>query len=325
MKNILLLKGGGSSEHEISLISADFILSQIDQDKSRVYCVEIDAHFNWTLSGQSCELTTQRNLLVGNNTIQIDMAIPCFHGYPGETGDIQSFFQLINLPYLGCNSETSVICFNKLLTKLALENAGIKTTPFIQINSPKDTEQAMDFLDRHKSVYVKATNQGSSVGCYKVTEPSDLITKLRLAFDYSPHVILEKEIIGRELEVAVFEHDGDLNISNPGEIVCPNEFYSYEEKYSSDSKTETHIEANNLSEETISEIINQSLQAYDTLKLRHLSRIDFFLSDDNEVIINEVNTFPGHTNISMFPSMMANMGIDYKEFINQKIAELAQS
>jgi D-alanine-D-alanine ligase len=325
MKNILLLNGGGSTEHEISIISSEFILSQIDQSKYNVLCVEIDDNFNWSLQGETCELSFQKYLLTKSQEFKIDMAIPCFHGFPGETGDIQSLFELIKLPYLGCNSETSVVCFNKLLTKLTLENAGIKTTPFIQINSSKDTEEALSFFNIHKSIFVKATNQGSSVGCYRVNDKNDLIEKLELAFQFSPHVILEKEIIGRELEVALFEHDGDLNISNPGEIICPSEFYTYEEKYSSESQTKTHIEAKNISEKITTEIIEQSLKAYDCLKLRHLSRIDFFLSEKNEVLINEVNTFPGHTNISMFPAMMANMGINYKQFINQKIEELAQN
>lgn len=322
MKNILLLKGGGSTEHEISLISADFILSQIDHTKFNVLSVEVDRDFNWTLNENKCELTFDRILKSKEIEYTIHMAIPCFHGFPGETGDIQSYLELVRLPYLGCNSETSVICFNKLLTKLTLENAGIQTTPFVQINSPNDRLTAINFLKEHKSIYIKATNQGSSVGCYQVNSQEDLLEKMVTAFDFSPHVILEKEIIGRELEVAIFEHEGDLNISNPGEIICPNEFYSYEEKYSKDSKTKTHIEAMNIDEEVVNQIIDQSLKAYDCLKLRHLSRIDFFLSDDGQVLINEVNTFPGHTPISMFPSMMSNMGIQYKDFINQKIEEL---
>jgi D-alanine-D-alanine ligase len=204
---------------------------------------------------------------------------------------------------------------------------GVKTTPFISINNTSEIEllRAETFLDQHKVIYIKATNQGSSVGCYRVSKIEDLRKNLEEAFTFSPFVILEKEIKGRELEVAVFEFNDELLVTGPGEIICPNDFYTYEEKYNKDSKTITKTIAPDISESHLVTIKAQSEIAFRTLKLRHLSRIDFFLSEENEILINEINTFPGHTQISMFPSMLENTGVRYSEFINSHLKDLSKT
>ena len=325
MKNILLIMGGGSTEHDISLISAEYIKTQIDRSKFKLITVEIDKDFKWRLDGNLCELSSARLLKTSEDAIEIHAAIPCIHGYPGETGDIQSFFEMIGLPYFGCNSETSVLCFNKLMTKLMLEVHGLKTAPFMQVNSLADLIAAQAFFNQHKSVYVKATNQGSSVGCYRVDKSDELEGIIKDAFRFSPYVIIEKEIIGRELEVSAFEFDGKVHTTKPGEIDCPSDFYTYEAKYDQDSQTKTIVQAQDINEEALNEIHRQAGVAFSALKLRHLSRIDFFLTTDGEVLINEINTFPGHTNISMFPMMMENYGVKYSEFINQHLSTLVQN
>jgi D-alanine-D-alanine ligase len=325
MKNILLLMGGGSSEHEISLLSAQYIKEKIDETKYNVLEVEIDKNSKWQFKNTSCNLDFNKVLHTLSGDFTLDMAIPCLHGFPGETGDIQSFFELIGLPYLGCNSETSVLCFNKLSTKLWLEKSGIATTPFIQINgtSPNQIIEANQFLEEHNTVYVKATNQGSSVGCYRCENKKELDLAIKDAFNYSPYVIIEKEIIGREIEVSAFEFNNEVHITLPGEIECPGHFYSYEEKYAGNSHTVTHVVAPNISDSVNTEIKRQALAAFSILKLKHLSRIDFFLTKDNQVIINEINTFPGHTSISMFPTMMENYGVKYSEFLNSTLSSLS--
>jgi len=325
MKNILLIMGGGSTEHDISLISAEYIKSQVDRSKFHLLTVEIDKNFKWRLDGELCELSFAHLLKTAERAIEIHAAIPCIHGYPGETGDIQSFFELIGLPYFGCNSETSVLCFNKLMTKLVLEVHGLKTTPFMQVNSINELEKAYEFLDAHKTIYVKATNQGSSVGCYKVENSKSLKDIIEKAFSFSPYVILEKEIKGRELEVSAFEFNGKVHTTKPGEIDCPDEFYTYEAKYAEDSQTKTIVEAQGISDKALNEIQNQSQLAFKALRLRHLSRIDFFLTNEGDVLINEINTFPGHTKISMFPMMMENYGVKYSEFLNQHLSSLVQN
>lgn len=325
MKNILLVVGGGGTEHEISLISSEYIASQVDSNKFALYQVEITKNHEWKYQGQSCSINFNRELEFGSNKVDLHAAIPCIHGYPGETGDIQSFFELIKLPYFGCNPQTSILCFNKLATKLLLESYGVQTTPFIQIINPDETDLASQFFNKHKSVYVKATNQGSSVGCYKVDKLEELTARIKEAFQFSPFVILEKNISGRELEVAAFEYNGEIHTTVPGEIICPNDFYTYEEKYATDSATTTETVAKNIPDTVLTEIAGQSQLAFKALKLRHLSRIDFFYTDEGEVLINEINTFPGHTKISMFPSMMENHGVKYSDFINQHLDSLVEN
>lgn len=324
MKNILLLSGGGSTEHEITFLSAEYIKSKIDESCFKVFAVVIEKDGNWTLAGKPCELNFQKELICGDEVHAIDTALPCLHGFPGETGDIQSYFELIKLPYFGNTSETSVLCFNKLATKLMLEFSGIKTSPFLSLVDTGTSEiaKAYDFLKEHKAIYVKATNQGSSVGCYRVENKNDLEKTIKEAFEYSPFVIIEKEIKGREIEVAVFEFNKKVHATVPGEIECEG-FYTYEEKYSDESNTTTQVEAKDIPQATIKKIQEQTIKAFHTMKLRHLSRVDYFITSDNEVYLNEINTFPGHTSISMFPMMMENYGVSYSDFINEKLQALS--
>lgn len=321
-KNIVVLVGGGGTEHEISLLSADYIESQIDREVFNVHRVLIDKSQKWTYQGLPINFTFDGELTMGSEKFKVDAAIPCIHGPPGETGEVQAFLELLNIPFLGCKSEASILSFNKLATKLLLENAGIKTAPFVQLQKEDGQKKLELFFKEHKDIYLKATNQGSSVGCYHITDEKEISSRLKEAFSYSPYVIAEKTINGRELEVAVFEYNKKWTATIPGEIDCPSEFYSYEEKYSENSETKTLVEAPNISAENQAKMKEMALAAVETLKLRHLARIDFFLADDGEIYINEINTFPGHTKISMFPMMMENSGVKYFDYLNHTLNSL---
>jgi D-alanine-D-alanine ligase len=314
-KRVLLLCGGGSTEHDVSLVSVkhikDCLSSLVD---ITLTTVEINKTGEWIdESGKKFELTAG----------QFDVAIPCIHGHPGETGDIQSFFEMIKLPYLGCNPETSKMCFNKITTKLWATALGVANTPYLFISdlNEESLKRASDFHGAHGDIVVKASNQGSSVGCYLVEKNIDPTETIQKAFKFSPFVLIEKRMRPREIEVSVYEYDGKLQISYPGEIVCPSSFYSYEEKYSQISKTTTQTRAENLSEDLVKTITEYSAKLYHGLKLRHLSRIDFFV-EGNEVFLNEINTFPGLTPISMFPKMMEANGHSFKNFLAQHITNL---
>ncbi|MEE2671437.1 MAG: D-alanine--D-alanine ligase [Bdellovibrionota bacterium] len=321
-KNIVVLVGGGGTEHEISLLSADYIESQIDRESFNVHRVLIDKKQKWTYQGLPINFTFDGELTMGNEKFKVDAAIPCIHGPPGETGEVQAFLELLKIPFLGCRSEASILSFNKLATKLLLENAGIKTAPFVQLQKEDGLSKLEAFFSEHQDIYLKATNQGSSVGCYHITDKGQISANLEEAFTYSPYVIAEKTIVGRELEVAVFEYQNKWTATIPGEIDCPSEFYSYEEKYSEKSETKTLVEAPNVSPENQNKMKEMALAAVETLKLRHLARIDFFLADDGEIYINEINTFPGHTKISMFPMMMENSGVKYFDYLNSTLNSL---
>lgn len=323
-KNLLLIYGGGSTEHEVSIISAQYLKSQIDDKKYNIVEVEITHDGTWKHYSDTVEINFQKELVVnGKPLFELDIVIPCLHGFPGETGDLQSFLEMIGIAYIGCNSETSKLCFNKISTKLWLEAYDIATTPFLAINSASGEEllKVEEFQKIHSELFIKASNQGSSVGCFPLKEASEIADTVVAALALSPYVVVEKSIEGRELEVSVFSYNNEVHATVPGEIVCPTKFYSYEEKYADKSDTKTMIEAENITPAQVEKIKEMAIKAYHVLKLRHLSRIDFFLTNQGEIYINEINTFPGMTPISMFPKMMENYGVQFKDFLSQTIDE----
>ncbi len=318
--NILLVCGGDGAEHEISLISADYILK----------CLQANPNFNVIYAclhqgkyllkdGTVATLGEDATLTTPQGVIKIDCAVPCLHGTPGETGDIQSYFKLLHVPYIGCGPEASQRCFDKVTTKLYLSALGIPNSPYIWLNNLNETalKAAHAFFLVHQDVYVKAASQGSSVGCYHVTKLEDLDDTIAQAFTFSDTVLIEKNIVHRELEVAAYEIDGKLVVTNPGEIIMPqNVFYTYEEKYSKNSGTVTTVQPQGLSDSQKQHIRQLAEQAFKALKLRDLSRIDFFLSDSGEILINEINTFPGMTPISMFPKLLEHHGDKMTAFLS---------
>ncbi|PIP96194.1 MAG: D-alanine--D-alanine ligase [Bdellovibrio sp. CG12_big_fil_rev_8_21_14_0_65_39_13] len=322
-KNVLLICGGGGSEHDISLRSAKYLQEKLNSVADlEVYFVEIGKDQTRRDSkGRACELRKDGLLVLEDQTIKLDFAIPCIHGPPGESGHIQAVFEMMGLPFLGCGHEASILCFNKISTKLWLQALHIPVTPFVFLSDFNDEslQEVKNFFEIHKDVFIKASEQGSSVGCYHVTEKSQLETRLKEAFALSPFVLVEKTIKGRELEIATYQYNGQLFATNPGEIVCPDKFYTFEEKYNSESKTETKTEAQGLSSVIKEEMKSYAKRAFAGLRLKDLSRIDFFLDHEGSVYLNEINTFPGHTAISLFPLMMENNGLKYQDFLTDRI------
>lgn len=321
--NILLMSGGDGSEHEISLLSAKFIEKQLNLTKDfNVIKVVIHNHQFMLDEKTSGYFDADGDFVFGNKKVKVDCVVPCIHGIPGETGDIQSFLNIHNIPFIGCDAETSRYCFNKITTKLYFDALGIPNTPYaiIPLKTEKYKTVALEFFDKYNDIYVKAASQGSSVGCYHVTKRDDVWDSIVEAFQYSTEVIIEKNIIHRELEVAAYEIDGELKITNPGEIIIPdNLFYTFEEKYSKNSGTITTVTPENLTSEEIAKIRDLARRAFVGLKLRDLSRIDFFLSKEDGILINEINTFPGATPISMFPKMLSHNGDNMADFLAKAV------
>ncbi|NAW70193.1 D-alanine--D-alanine ligase [Vibrio sp. V27_P1S3P104] len=317
---ILLLCGGGSSEHEVSLVSANYIQQQLLLTPDfNVIRVEIKPTGWFTLSNELVSLDINTASLNGGNwSKKIDFVVPCIHGYPGETGDIQSLLELAGIPYLGCGPEASSNSFNKITSKLWYDALGIPNTPYLFLteNSATTKKNAEQAFEQWGALFIKAARQGSSVGCYKVTELEQVSHAVESAFHYSEQVLVEQAVKPRELEVAAYELSGELYISKPGEIIAPDDaFYSYEEKYSADSHSRTEVEAKNLTEEQRALIHACAKKVFTHMKLRHLSRIDFFLTEQGHIYLNEVNTFPGMTPISMFPKMLEHNGHKFSDFL----------
>lgn len=325
-RNVLLICGGGGTEHDISLISAKYFESKLAliPDINTVYlCIERDGRRTNKI-GQQCELRKAGEVFnkETQETIALDYAIPCIHGPPGENGHIQAVFELMGLPYLGANPEASISCFNKVMTKLWLDKLRVENSPytFARELNPQTLQDFEEFFEKNnQDIYIKATHQGSSVGCYHILKKELIKEKMSEALKLSPIVLAERTSRGRELEVAAFDYQGELHISSPGEIVCPEGFYTFEEKYNPDSKTVTNIEAKGIDQEIQDKIREMARVAFIGLGLKDLARIDFFLTEDNVPLINEINTFPGHTPISMFPMMMENLGIKYEDYLKNRI------
>ncbi|MCB9091038.1 MAG: D-alanine--D-alanine ligase [Halobacteriovoraceae bacterium] len=322
-KNILVLFGGGGNEHEISIVSKKYLIENLQSNDINIFEVEIKKDKFWYIQDKKVSLNFNKELIIDNNKYAIDFVFPCIHGYPVETGHLQSYLEMIGLPYFGNRPEASFATFNKFVTKLWLENYQIPTTPFISLTDcGKDSmARAIDFFETHSAgVFIKASSEGSSVGCYPTKSLEHLEENIKKAFQYSPEVIIEKLVNARELEVAVYQYRGQTYASAPGEILCPDKFYSYDEKYSEKSQTRTTLHPEALSDQTIKTIKNIALKAFKVLNLRHLSRIDFFYDESkNHVFINEINTLPGMTPISLFPKMMENNGQNFSEWLKSHL------
>lgn len=318
---ILLISGGQSSEHEVTLRSTGMIRDALqDTNEFEIHEVLISKDGKWLYKDIPCHIDHNQKLVWDGGDTFIDYCIPYIHGHTGETGHFAALMELNGIPFFGPGQEAALNTFNKITTKLWCDRLQIPNTPyFFLVNEDKASlEKAKIFLKENERVFIKASNQGSSVGCYEVKTESELSHAIKEAFTLSPYVLMEKAIDGRELEVSVFEFEGKIHVSLPGEIQAPG-FYSYDEKYAETSKTKTVTVAGDLSENTLRKIKDFSLKAFESFKLKDLARIDFFLDQNEQVSLNEINTFPGLTPISMFPKMMEAYGVEFKAFIKDRV------
>lgn len=324
---ILLIHGGGGTEHAISKISAGYLSKCLREISENIIEAQMqsDGSIVEVASGNPLALEWPGKIRSADEIVENAIVVPCIHGPPGETGQFQSMLELLGFKYLGNTSEPNQLCFNKASSKLWFDSLNIPNTPYIILSSTEATEMARaeEFLSHESGKgFLKAASQGSSVGCYPINSISELKKYLPMAFQFSPYVILEKTIIGRELEVAAFEYQGKLHLTLPGEILPPDHFYSYDEKYSASSKTRTVIVAENIPVNVLEKIQEISDRAFRCLRLRHLARIDFFyVPASSELFLNEINTFPGMTPISMFPKMMENYGVDFKLWLEDTLQQ----
>ncbi len=325
MTHILLLCGGSGTEHEVSLVSSKYIYQQLSElNMFQITYLEIkDGTWFHIDSGLEYQLRSDKSLLCGDENLGlVDYVIPCIHGYPGETGDLQSMLDMFGIPYLGCGAESSKNSFNKITSKLWYDALGIPNTPYLFLteNNQESHQFAVESFSQWGEVFVKAACQGSSVGCYKVTSKEQLSQAINDAFGFSDQVLVEKAVKPRELEVAAYQIDGVLYTTAPGEVTAPDDtFYSYDEKYGNNSLSTTKLTADDLSPQQLDFIEQYSRKVFTQMKLKDLSRIDFFLTEDNEIFLNEVNTFPGMTPISMFPKLLEHNGDSFKMFLQKAI------
>ena len=226
-----------------------------------------------------------------------------------------------NVPYLGATPEGHRNCFNKVTTKLYCQKLSIPTLDFIFVNDmqSESVERVLKFFNQHGGVFVKSSRQGSSVGCAMAKTTDEVQAALEIAFQNDSTVLVEPLVTARELELSAFEYSGKLHITIPGEVTPPdNDFYSFDEKYSSNSSSQTSVKAD-ISQTKVEEIQSYARKIFQSLELKDHCRIDFFFDQNQNVFLNEVNTFPGLTPISMFPKMMENYGVRFSDYLSEKI------
>ncbi len=330
---VLLLFGGESSEHEVSISSARNVYAAIDDSKYTVLLGYIDTMGKWWLLDRleenvephgAPQLTAVPGAgsfvtIPGSKVIKPQVILPILHGKNGEDGSVQGLAQLLHIPIVGCDMTASALCMDKLATKEILAKNGLNVAPY---QTHRKGDDAPDFnklsMNLGAPMFVKPSRAGSSVGVSKVYSEEELARALELAHRHDDVALIERGITGRELEVAVMGNPPYHQVSGVGEIKPGEDFYSYDAKYAATSRSQVTIPAA-LEARDQQRITQAAGKAYEFLGCRGLARVDFFLADDGTVYMNEINTLPGFTNISMYPKLWREKGISYSELIDHLI------
>ena len=342
MKKLGVIFGGMSTENKVSCISGASVIKNLNKEKYKIFPIFIDEDGNW----YKINMPNHEEINIENRTKienvfeylkQMDVIFPVLHGLYGEDGTIQGLLELLNVPYVGCGVLASSVGMDKVYTKVIFDKAGINQTKYVYVRKYNDkfiyvdnnfNEKIMNLeeissltVEKLKfPMFVKPSNSGSSVGINKVNNIQELEDAIVEACKYDRKILIEEGINGREVECAVLGNE-DVEASCVGEIKAADEFYSYDAKYKN-SESKTLIPAD-ISNEKSEEIRKLAIKAFKAIDGKGLSRVDFFMEKDTEkVYINEINTLPGFTSISMYPKLFENVGIKYADLLD-KVIELS--
>lgn len=344
---VAIVFGGVSSEHEISLLSATSVIRNLSPERFEQTRIGIQKNGEWFLfTGDVAEIAdgswqnnpTNRRCLISpdvssagillpdsGEVLPVDVFFPVLHGKNGEDGTIQGLFELSRIPYVGCGVLASSTCMDKAVTNMLLDQIGVAQAKFVWCYAEDWNENPAPIAEEIRTklgypVFVKPANAGSSVGVTKVSSPDALADAMTAAAKEDGRIVIEESIDGREVECAVLGNSKPI-ASVVGEILPAVEFYTYEAKYQDDN-SRLCIPAE-LPEEVTETIRSTAVRAYRLLGCTGLSRVDFFVRrSDNAVLLNEINTLPGFTNISMYPKLFAAAGVSYSELL-ERLIELA--
>lgn len=315
---VAIIFGGKSAEHEVSLQSAKNVLEAIDQEKYEPILISVDKSGRWRINDSLVALMPQIGLTKGENKISIDVAFPILHGPFGEDGTVQGLLKLANIPFVGSGVLGSAVGMDKDVMKRLLREASVPVGKFIALTS---SETVPDYWAVKQKLgapfFIKPANMGSSVGISKVHDAAEYLPAVKKAFAYDVKIVIEEYIKGREIECAVLGNDKPT-ASVPGEVISSHEFYSYEAKYVDKKGARLEIPAK-ISTKKTKEIKELAIKTFKTLSAEGLARVDFFLKDNGQIIVNEINTMPGFTAISMYPKLWEASGISYTELIDRLI------
>lgn len=342
---LAVILGGMSTEHDVSIVSGISVIKNLNKEKYEVFPIYIDEEGNWYKYNE--DIQNIGKIKVGDkikkieeiqNPIiylkQMDCIFPVLHGLYGEDGTIQGLFELLKIPYVGCKVLSSSISMDKAYTKMIFEKAGLKQAPYVYIREDKGKYRYIenDFTETNCTLeevskkieenisypmFIKPSNSGSSVGINKAKTKEELKNAIKFASKYDKKILIEQGIDGREVECAVLGNE-DVIASCIGEVLSAEEFYSFDSKYNN-QESRTQIPAD-LPEKITEKIRKQAIKAFKAVNGSGLSRVDFFVENKtNEIIINEINTMPGFTNISMYPKLFEASGISYSELLDRII------
>ncbi|HLV10123.1 MAG TPA: D-alanine--D-alanine ligase [Halanaerobiales bacterium] len=343
-----IIFGGKSAEHEVSLQSAKNVIDAIDRDKYEVVLIGMDKKGRWYLNKESQFLLNSTNpeliqlnksneelaLIPGEENRQflnvskqealnqIDVVFPILHGPYGEDGTVQGMLKLANIPFVGAGVLGSAIGMDKDVMKRLLRDAGIAIADFLVIMRHEINDIKFRTVKEKLGIplFIKPANLGSSVGISKANTEEEFYQAINLAFEYDNKIIVEEAIEGREIECSVLGNQKPI-ASVPGEIIANDDFYSYQAKYIDENGAILEIPAK-IPEDIKKQIRDIAIKTFKVLCCEGMARIDLFLKEDDTVVVNEINTIPGFTKISMYPKLWELSGIPYQELIN-KLIELA--
>lgn len=347
-KNVLLLFGGVSSEHEVSCMSVSYVYENIDTKKYKPILLGITKEGNWYLYSGSIEKVRnwkwskdRKNLrrayicpdrechgiMVeskdGWKQKKIDVVFPVLHGKNGEDGTMQGLLEIAGLPYVGCDVLGSAVCMDKDVCHTLLKAAGVPQVDWLTYLAGENPETIAKQVEKKLGypVFVKPANAGSSVGITKAHDKAELLPALKLAFDNDRKIVIEKAVKNPiEIECAVLGNSQTV-VGGPGEIVPADEFYTYDAKYFNDA-SKVYIPAR-IPDDIAEKVREIARKGYAALGCRGMARVDFLVEKDTgKIVLNEPNTLPGFTSISMYPKLLMADGMKYSDIIN-RLLELA--
>ncbi len=337
-----ILFGGKSAEHEVSLRSARNVADAISKDKYGLVLIGIDKNGHWLLKNNSDFLLSKANqsiptLVKGGKEValipesgggiervgqtgekaRVDVVFPILHGPFGEDGTVQGLLKLADVPFVGAGVLGSAVGMDKYVMKRLLRDASIPIAKFLMFR----TGEKIDFKKIKKELglplFIKPANMGSSVGVSKVRDEKEFKRAVKEAFTFDTKIVIEECVRGREIECGILGNEKPI-ASVPGEVIVRDDFYSYEAKYIDEDGARLEIPAK-LDKKTATRIQELALKTFITLECSGLGRVDFFLKDNGEILVNEINTLPGFTSISMYPKLFEASGISYSELIDRLI------
>ncbi len=342
-KHVAIIFGGRSAEHEVSLLSARNVAAAIDRNQFDITLIGLSKEGPWhkfespsvfekhkSLSDKNLSHDSEVVGLVSKggkpfiqslakqNSVSVDAAFPVLHGTFGEDGSIQGLFKMMNLPFVGCGVFASAAGMDKEIMKRILKDASIPSARHLLLTPMRPLSFAEISQSLGTPFFIKPANMGSSVGVHKIRNAADFEKNIKDAFLYDRKVLAEEFIEGRELECSVLGHNHDPEASVCGEVIASHDFYSYEAKYLDKNGAVCKIPADLPSNE-MTRLQAMAKKTFTAMGCEGLTRVDFFMKKNGDILVNEINTLPGFTNISMYPKMWEASGLKYQDLITRLI------